>query len=516
MFNILTLLLTLLITPAEAQTCPTRPAGDSTNACASTAFVHSVVPVTPITVPNGGTGQSSFTANLPLIGNGTGAVAQGTRSGNTTVFGTINGTLNNGHCVSIDSNGNLVDAGGSCSIGGGGGTVNSGTAGQLAYYPGSTNAVSGTSPSTFISCPVVSGLVSGGVTDNATALNAALAALPTGGGCLSFPPGKYAFNSNISYTFANAMSSVTLVGAGADVTILYWPNTSGGLTFNWANFENNIHIRSMSLTTAQAGTATAINLVSTINSAGYQQNSQNDITNVTIQGDGGTNSGYYWQFGVKSVAVSYINFVSDLIFGGAQTGTGIYLSDDAGGTIITANFNIIGCSLLDLNYGVEPFNDPQGIAITGSTFVNNNYGLITGGSRTMVGLSIGNSNFGNVKSNITISNQVTDLLITGTLFIANDVTNTYDSVLLGSVSRFTITGNDFWAAAATNQAHLAVTNSNGWPGVIIGNIFTGSTYGVYLAAATTLINVQANSYSSGTTTQVSNGGTGNFIGVATK
>ena len=97
---------------------------------------------------NGGTGGTSFTANLPLIGNGAGALAQGSRSGSTTTFATSSGVLTNGHCVSIDVNGNFVDAGGSCTTGGGGGTVNSGTAGQLAYYPSTGTAVSGTNAGT--------------------------------------------------------------------------------------------------------------------------------------------------------------------------------------------------------------------------------------------------------------------------------------------------------------------------------------------------------------------------------
>jgi hypothetical protein len=48
------------------------------------------------------------------------------------------GTLLNGHCVSINSVGQFVDAGGACTTGGGGGTVSSGTSGQLANYTGST------------------------------------------------------------------------------------------------------------------------------------------------------------------------------------------------------------------------------------------------------------------------------------------------------------------------------------------------------------------------------------------
>jgi hypothetical protein len=65
------------------------------------------------------------------------------RSGNTNVLGSVVGTLTNGHCVSIDSNMNLIDAGGACTVGGGGGTVNSATAGQLTYYAATGNAVVG-------------------------------------------------------------------------------------------------------------------------------------------------------------------------------------------------------------------------------------------------------------------------------------------------------------------------------------------------------------------------------------
>jgi hypothetical protein len=94
-------------------------------------------------VGNGGTGATTFTSNLPLIGNGASAVAQGTRSGNTTTFATATGTLTNGHCVSIDASGNFIDAGGACTVGGGGGTVSAGTAGQMGYYATSSTTISG-------------------------------------------------------------------------------------------------------------------------------------------------------------------------------------------------------------------------------------------------------------------------------------------------------------------------------------------------------------------------------------
>lgn len=116
---------------------------------------------TPVSVANGGTGLSSgtsggvpaytasgtitssaaLTANAPVIGGGAGAVPTvGSRSGNTTVFGTTSGALTSGNCLKSDASGNIIDAATTC--GGGSGTVNSGTTPDLAYYATSTAAVS--------------------------------------------------------------------------------------------------------------------------------------------------------------------------------------------------------------------------------------------------------------------------------------------------------------------------------------------------------------------------------------
>src|SRR5215831_16027641 len=57
----------------------------------------------PLATTQGGTGLTTFT-----------------RSGNTTAFGTVSGTLTSGNCLRSDASGNIVDSGGLC--GGGGGT----------------------------------------------------------------------------------------------------------------------------------------------------------------------------------------------------------------------------------------------------------------------------------------------------------------------------------------------------------------------------------------------------------
>lgn len=62
----------------------------------------------------------------------------GTKTGSTAAFATASGTLTSGDCVSIDGSGNFVDAGGACTVGGGGGTVASSTIGQVAAYTAAT------------------------------------------------------------------------------------------------------------------------------------------------------------------------------------------------------------------------------------------------------------------------------------------------------------------------------------------------------------------------------------------
>lgn len=83
-------------------------------------------------------------AGLPIVGGGAGvAPFSASKSGNTTTFATSTGSLVNGNCVSIDGNGNFIDAGGPCTTGGGGGTVSSSTANNVAYYPSTGTTVTG-------------------------------------------------------------------------------------------------------------------------------------------------------------------------------------------------------------------------------------------------------------------------------------------------------------------------------------------------------------------------------------
>lgn len=102
---------TTLAPPLLAGVCSAGTAGK--------ALVSNGITCSPsaLTVPGGGTGGVSWTANLPLIGNGTGALTQGTVTGTTTKFATSTGTLTPNGCIKVDANGNFVDSGATCNTG---------------------------------------------------------------------------------------------------------------------------------------------------------------------------------------------------------------------------------------------------------------------------------------------------------------------------------------------------------------------------------------------------------------
>ncbi|MCK1543265.1 hypothetical protein IVB12_15220 [Bradyrhizobium sp. 179] len=87
-------------------------------ALACTPALAQISPGTsPQSVAKGGTGRSSFTSNLPVIGNGTGALALGTRSGNTTQFITGTSPQSASSCISFDASGNLTTVAAACQSG---------------------------------------------------------------------------------------------------------------------------------------------------------------------------------------------------------------------------------------------------------------------------------------------------------------------------------------------------------------------------------------------------------------
>lgn len=283
--------------PAYAQGCgqqnpncivPTAPVGTNNNQAASTAFVQQNISPIFITCPThqwinkfaaglsvclqpafsdisgtaqvaqGGTGQTSFTANLPILGNGTGSLIQGTLSGNTTELATVAGALTTGHGVVVDSHGNLVDAGTGGNVSGSG----SGTVGDLSSMANTTNTaitsagynatqIPGLIPTTAtvtisIASPAVVTWTAHGLTANAPVYLCTSGALPTGlTPCVPASagsiPNSYQANPTLYYVVGSSITANTfqlatsIANAKAGTAI----NTSGTQSGTHTAFANS-------------------------------------------------------------------------------------------------------------------------------------------------------------------------------------------------------------------------------------------------------------------------------------
>lgn len=364
------------------------------------------------------------------------------------------------------------------------------------------------------------------LSDNSTALSAALAyvsSLPTCGR-IYFPKGKYQLSTSISFTMPNKSCGITLEGDGQGATYLNWFNDTDGLSFVWSNQQNSIHIRNMNITTdSTSGTRFGLAITNSNVYGGFQEATQNDITGVTFQGNTGIDATKYWGTAVYIQAVSYVSFTNTLIYGGfsgpTPSGRGVVLTDYTG--VITANFNFTNCSLIDLDIGILTSNNPQGLIVNNSTFIDSNFGIATLlGSNPIVGIQIANSNFANYISNIYLQTEVNDLIITGNQFYTNDspITSIGEtSVVIAKVARFSITGNNFLAVTpTTNTTGISILDTQGWSGSIASNTFNGQyIVGLNLGVSTSLIKAYPNSYgtplSSGPTTAYINNGTDNNV-----
>jgi hypothetical protein len=197
-----------------------------------------------VTVGNGGTGATSFTPNAPLIGNGSGPVSVGSRSGDTTTFATTSGALTNSHCVQIDASGNLVDSGAGC---GGGSFIQNTTTTQA----NSSFNISG------------NGLIGGnaGIGTSAPAAKLEIADGPThilfssGGGCNASTDAAIFFGASLG----SNCRRYSLLGNGTD-TFLNRPS-GGTLHFREANNEQMVILPGGSVGIGTISPAAVLNVV---------------------------------------------------------------------------------------------------------------------------------------------------------------------------------------------------------------------------------------------------------------
>lgn len=353
-----------------------------------------------------------------------------------------------------------------------------------------------------------------GVADSATALNNALAALTGTGGLIYFPPGKYRFNSAISFNLPAGIFSVALVGAGQDNTILFWPSAAGGLTFNYAGINSSAHIRDMSFTTgvANGGNAVTLNMASSI--ANPANTAISDVYRVTMRGDDGYSVTDYWGNGLNIKNVSNVQVENLAIFGSStQQGGGVSVIGLPASSTYGVQYNIAKSTFTNLAAGFIYGSFIQGVTIEQSNFNACVNGINAPAAQTgiLAQLAVTNCQFGGfvAGSAIITATAVNQTLITNNTFILV-VANT-TAMFLQNNGHFTVTGNSITASTNTSTNGVIVgTTQAGSGGTITGNDIRGFDIGILLQAGSLNTNVQGNTLE-GNTTNISNGGTSNVI-----
>ena len=360
-----------------------------------------------------------------------------------------------------------------------------------------------------------------GSTANDTAVSSAYSALSSGGGCIYFPTGTYAFTSQINRTLpAVSHYSIKLIGDGSGATILYWPNANGGMEFFKNSVDTSVHIRDMALITSQVNSGNAILLYG----VGFNQpyGPQSDIQDVIIKGADFANSSgsECFAYGIydddwSALFIKNVNTYGTWgTPGSSGCGIGLYVTGDVASTNYIIDINIVSSAFNYHSYGIELASYWQGFTCVLCNF-NGEEGsagiyVSSGQSGTLAGFWVTASQFNTGGSQILFGTAVSSGAIIGST-ITTYTASSNGIIMLGG--EWGINGNVFNSNANGSSQAGIVVNSGSANGSITGNSFTNLNDGVVLEPGSSIWTVGLNSYNS-VTTKVSNAGTNNSVGTA--
>lgn len=367
------------------------------------------------------------------------------------------------------------------------------------------------------------GAVGDGVTDDSTAVQAAVNALPTGGGAVYFPAGTYKLQTGITLT---AAKTITLRGTGwASVitgdaaSIISAPTDpdpiSGG----------TIIVKDLMFSSTKTSAAQKLINIDVTYTAGdpslpfyvegcyFAMNGHIATTAIYCHGisDGGIHNSYFLSDGGELAIGTY-------------RGIGIQVFADA---TFSLNVEISGCEFVQLDKAIIITGTSEGIRIEDCSFVGclSENVQVTGSSLLLLQF-IGNMIDSSHANGLDLANC-------GSIYIADNWISPNQNGIAGisitsvthSADRIIITGNEIVSTAGTPgngiafdstgnaSKHLIVQGNiiRGWTkgmvfggaGVsyasIIGNIFQGCTTGIDLGSIVTNYKVELNLYDTVTT-----------------
>ena len=378
---------------------------------------------------------------------------------------TANGTLINGHCVSIDSTGNFVDAGGACTTGGGGGTVSSATQYQVAYYTGAGTGttVGGSSNYTFNASTntltvtgagiITNGAFNSSATGGATAIQVNSGAFGVlGNGTVSALTlqlnGGTGTGLNVSTnTDANSIQSAgganTCVGGSCVSGIAYEVNGNKVVDSSRNGFFNNLTVTGTctgcggggggGITSINTQTGAAITITGTTNQINVSTPTTNTINIATPQNINTGANPTFAGMTLTGISGAGVHCAGVNNSGTFNVGTGYCVDSIAG----TANEIIVSAST-----GPVTLSTPQPIATSSTpTFA----GVITTGTFNSSGSG---TTFQNSNSRFSVNNNG-DITISGVL-ATNGGVNVSNTSSLSIQTTGGITASGGYKVAGTN------------------------------------------------------------------
>ena len=347
------------------------------------------------------------------------------------------------------------------------------------------------------------GAVCDGVTDDASAIQAAIASISTTGGTVNFPPSKCRVNSAITVSIS-AGKSIKLMGAGSGASIVYFPS-SHGFTVTYGSEFSSFNVEGLTLTTGAAGSYNAITLQYATLVGNPANTAPNVFEAVTMRGDDGFTQTYYWAIGYNVVNVSNIQWVATHNAGSTATGgggIGISLQGLAASSGYGVAYNVQQANFNSLNTDILYGSYIQGVTINQSNSVGGLYFVHAPSTATgsLVQLTVTGSQINKSSSGakaLYFEVPMGSPVITGNTFFGTSNTTAIEGIYVS----FTITGNTFTSGSVTSSYAINLTGASG-NGVVVSNMFSG--YGTAIQYGSSVSNVEtgANRYINNTTTIV--------------
>lgn len=395
--------------------------------------------------------------------------------------------------------------------GGTGSAVATGAQSNLQYLTGATGGAARTYLSKFgdVSSVKDFGAKGDGTTDDTAAVQAAI----TAGGAIYFPPGTYKLSSQITYTMPSGFASISIFGAGAEVTKLVWA-AGGGMQINHIGQYNSTRVRDLCFQTSSTNVGTGLILYQTVGVANPADSAPSEVSNCIFRGSDAYAGTYYWAVACQAYSVSNVNFNGCGFFGSnADAGIGVLLSSISG-AYPGAVYNFQSCFFNFINYGIDYGNYVQGVTVNQCNFTGAQQGIVAlAGLSALDQLVVTNSQFECSINGILTATIIPNTQIMGCLFIVGLAANG-TGINLQTGGAFSIVGNCFNPLGTPTSATGVSVGATGssLPGVITGNVFYGmSNAGIVLGASSNHVNVQSNVYVSNGT-NISNSGASNTLG----